>query len=33
MKIAKSIKRLSTETAFKVFQRSVELEKSGKKCV
>ena len=33
MKIAESIKKLSTESAFKVFQRSVELEKSGKKII
>ena len=33
MKIAKSIKRLSTETAFKVFQRSIKLEKRGKKII
>ena len=33
MKIAKSITRLSTETAFKVFQRSIELEKKGKKII
>ncbi len=33
MKIAKSIKKLSTETAFKVFQRSIELEKKGKKII
>ena len=33
MKIAKAIKRLSTETAFKVFQRSIELEKKGKKII
>ncbi len=33
MKIAKAIRRLSTETAFKVFQRSIELEKKGKKII
>ena len=33
MKIAKAISRLSTETAFKVFQRSIELEKKGKKII
>ena len=33
MKIAKAIKRLSTETAFKVFQKSIELEKKGKKII
>ncbi|PPR43014.1 MAG: Aspartate aminotransferase [Alphaproteobacteria bacterium MarineAlpha5_Bin11] len=33
MKIAKSIKKLSSESAFKVFQRSIELEKKGKKII
>ena len=33
MKIAESITRLATETAFKVFQRSIELEKKGKKII
>ena len=33
MKIAKAIRRLSTETAFKVFQRSIELEKKGKEII
>ena len=33
MKIAKAINRLSTESAFKVFQRSIELEKKGKKII
>ena len=33
MKIAKAIKKLSTETAFKVFQRSIELEKKGKNII
>ena len=33
MKIAKAINKLSTETAFKVFQRSIELEKQGKKII
>ena len=33
MKIARSIKKLSTETAFKVFQRSIELEKKGKSII
>ena len=33
MKIAKAIHKLSTENAFKVFQRSIELEKSGKEII
>ena len=33
MKISKSITRLATETAFKVFQRSIELEKKGKEII
>ena len=33
MKIAKAISRLSSETAFKIFQRSIELEKSGKDII
>ena len=33
MKIAKAINRLSTENAFKVFQRSLELEKLGKEII
>ena len=33
MKISKSITRLATETAFKVFQRSIELEKKGNEII
>ena len=33
MKIAKAINKLSTENAFKVFQRSIELEKTGKEII
>ena len=33
MKIANAIHKLSTETAFKVFQRSIELERKGKNII
>ena len=33
MKIAKAINKLSSESAFKVFQRSIELEQKGKNII